>query len=81
MSLRVVPFCGDVVFAGCGSVSFLYTFFAAENYWFEKEVSQFLLFSTRLIKSKQKWPYDYAPVFVLLNKSDDFKTCLPFFLG
>ena len=39
MSLRVVPFGGDVVFAGCGSVSFLYTFFAAENYWFEKEVS------------------------------------------
>ena len=51
MSLRVVPFGGDVVFAGCGSVSFLYTFFAAENYWFEKEVSQFLLFLTRLIKS------------------------------
>ena len=51
MSLRVVPFGGDVVFAGCGFVSFLYTFFAAENCWFEKEVSQFLLFSTTLIKS------------------------------
>ena len=53
MSLRVVPFCGDVVFAGCGSVSFLYTFFAAENYWFNlrNKFLNFFFFSTRLIKS------------------------------
>ena len=44
MSLRVVPFCGDVAFAGCGSVSFLYTFFAAETIGLRKKFLNFFFF-------------------------------------